>query len=435
MTADRPGARGERVGGPPALAVVVAFALGLLASMPGVGAPQSLSYQYRGALANELTYRSLRSDSLLNPQNRILDLSAFSDRVVGDLDLRASVPGVADAVFRDRAFYLTGNGSLDGFQNTVEEAYLRFRFGSALLAEIGKRSLPEGVAYSFNPVDFLRVPTDLPGTDPDPAQFREHRPGQYLVRLLADVGPLTLSALYAPRLPDVDSPFINEEHQFLLKVYSLIRGHDVSLYLYRGTRWKGGASWATVIGRALELHAEASLQRGSDAKVPVASVIPGDAPFHFRRENGDDLIPRAVVGGQYTFGNGVNVIAEYFYNGQGYSRAEFSRYFQFLDAAADGTLRGAAALGEATRNLESVQGQHFFFARLGDILLPMKVRLVAFGVLNLEDGSHLVSSEVSRDWGDLRVTVGYDGFLGSRRSQFGSLPVAQQVRFFVRYFF
>jgi hypothetical protein len=333
-------------------------------------------------------------------------------------------------------FYLTGNGQADGFQNTVEEAYLRLRFVPAVLAEIGKRSLVEGVGYSFNPVDFLRVTTDLPGTDPDPAQFREHRPGQYLVRLVADLGPLTVSTLYAPKLSDVDSPHINEVDQFLFKVYSLVHGHDVSLYLYRGTRWKGGASWATVIGRALELHAEASLQCGSDAKVPVASGIPGDAPFHFVRVDGHDLVARTLVGGQYTFGNGINVIAEYFYNGQGYSRSEFTKYFRSLDAAGlDRTPRGAASLGEATRNLDFVQGQHFLFARLGDILLPMKVRLVAFGVLNLEDGSHLVSSEVSRAWGDVRVSVGYDGFLGSRRSQFGSLPVAQQLRFFVRYFF
>ena len=418
----------------PALAAA-ALLLALLASTSGAPA-QTLSYQYRGQVAEELTYRSIRSDSLLNPQNRILELRAFSNRIVGDLDLRASVSGVVDVVLRDRAFYLTGNGQADGFQNTVEEAYLRLRFVPAVLAEIGKRSLVEGVGYSFNPVDFLRVTTDLPGTDPDPAQFREHRPGQYLVRLVADLGPLTVSTLYAPRLSDVDSPHINEVDQFLFKVYSLVHGHDVSLYLYRGTRWKGGASWATVIGRALELHAEASLQRGSDAKVPVASGIPGDAPFHFVRADGHDLIARTLVGGQYTFGNGINVIAEYFYNGQGYSRSEFTRYFRSLDAAGlDPTLRGAASLGEATRNLDFVQGQHFLFARLGDVLLPMKVRLVAFGVLNLEDGSHLVSSEVSRAWGDVRASVGYDGFLGSRRSQFGSLPVAQQLRFFVRYFF
>jgi hypothetical protein len=434
MMADRPGARGTAVTARPAV-VVVALLLGLLASTPGSGAPETLSYRYRGQLADELTYRFIRSDSLLNPRNRILELRGFSNRIVGDLDLRVSVPDLVDAVLRDRAFYLTGDGSVDGFHNTVEEAYLRFRFPRAL-AEIGKRSLPEGVGYSFNPVDFLRVPSDLPGTDPDPAQFREHRPGQYLVRILTDLGPLTVSGLYAPKLHDVDSPHINEVDQFLFKVYSLVRGHDVSLYLYRGNRWKGGASWATVIGRALELHAEASLQRGSDAKVPVAAGILGDAPFHFVRADGHDLIARALVGGQYTFGNGINVIAEYFHNGQGYSPAEFRRYFGFLDTAAlDGTPGGASALGEATRNLDSVQGRHFVFARLGDILLPMKLRLVAFGVLNLEDGSHLVSSEMSRAWGDLRVTLGYDGFLGSRRSQFGSLPVAHQLRFFARYYF
>jgi hypothetical protein len=410
--------------------------LGLLAATRGRAAAQALTYQYRAQFADELTWRAIRSDSLVNPQNRVLDLDALSNRVGGDLDLRASIPDLVDVVLRDRAFYLTGTPRANGFQNTVEEAYLRFRFGAPVVAEIGKRSLVEGVGYSFNPVDFLRVPSDLPGTDPDPAQFREHRPGQYMVRILADVGPVTVSALYAPRLAHVDSPHINERSQFLLKLYSLVRGHDVSLYLYQGTRWKGGASWATVVGRALELHAEASFQRGSDANVPVASIIPGDGPFHFMRADGDDLVARVLVGGQYTFGGGVNVIGEYYYNGQGYSRSEFVRYFRFLDAAAQSqSLGGASSLGEAVRNLESVQGQHFLFARVGDILLPMKARLVAFGVLNLDDGSHLVSSEVSRMWGDLKVTLGYDGFLGSRRSQFGSLPVAHQLRFFVRYFF
>lgn len=401
-----------------------------------VGAQPAFSYQYRARLSEELTYRAIRSASPLNPRNRILEFTDLSNRVVGDLELKGSFGERLDVVLRDRAFYVAEGGPADEFENTVEEAYVRLRLGAGTLAEIGKRNLPEGVGYAFNPVDFLRVPTDLTGTDPDPAQRKEHRSGQYMVRGLAELGPVTVSALYAPELHDLDSARINEVDQLLVKAYTLVRGHDLSLYLYRGTRWKGGAAWATVIGPALELHAEASLQRGSDTTVPVPTGNPRAALFRFVPRDDADLVPRILVGGHYTFGNGINVVAEYYYNGEGYSRSEFRRYFQLLDAAgSDPTLRGALALGGAVRHQDSVQGRHFLFIRLAEVPLPLKARLVAFGVLNLEDGSTLASGEVSRAWGDLRVAIAHDAFLGSRHSQFGSLPVGHQLRFVVRYFF
>ena len=402
----------------------------------GVDADEAFSYAYRGQLAEEITYRQVRRDSPVNPGNRLLKLRELTNRVVADLELRGSLGGVLDAVIRDRGFYLVEPSDTGSFHNTLEEGYLALRLGTNVFVEAGKRSLPEGVGYAFNPVDFLSAPSDLPGADPDPAQFKQHRPGHYLLRLRGEAGPFSASVVYSPQLDDVDSRNINRVDQLLLKVYALMRGHDVSVYLYHGTRWAGGATWATVLGQALEVHGEASLQRGSDTRVPMVTGSPTDALVRFAPREEDDLVARILIGGHYTFPNGVNVVAEYFYDGEGYSRSEFTRYFRLLDAAAlDVSPRGVAALGHAARNLEAARGQHFLFARVSDVRLPLNLQLTVFDMLNLEDWSNLASTALSRSWGNIKGMVAYDAFIGRRHSQFGSLPVGSQFRLVVQYSF
>ena len=336
-----------------------------------------------------------------------------------------------------------GANSVD---NAVIEAYLTVRLPRDRILEVGKRNVREGVGYGFTPVDFLRTPTSLTGADPDPARQREFRPGNYLVKLQSDVGPVTVSALYSPHLTLVDTEGSNAIEQVLLKMYTPIHGHDVSLYLYRGERWKGGAAWATVIGQATELHAEASVQRGSDVVVPVVFGSAALPLFAFQRRREDEYVVRLLVGGQYTFTNGLNVIGEYFYNGDGYTSAEFRRFFRLADIASarqrDPTFLTTGgdnvyrlALLEAASHLGATQGQHLLFGRLAGVRLPGRIEVAVFDIFSLQDASSLASVEISHTWRNLRIGIGHEQFFGARHSQFGLVPFKYDVRAFVRYFF
>lgn len=423
-------------------------ALLVLALPAYAGAEQEwFNYEHRGQLANETAYTGLRLHSKLNRGNQLLGLAEISNRAFGDLEVKLFFGDWIDVTVRDRAIYLLDDGGTDSLDNTVEEAYVVVRFLEDSILELGRRNIREGVGYSFNPVDFLRTPIDLAGTDPDPAKQREHRPGNYLINVRGEIGPMTVSGVYSPQLRQLDGEGTNQIDQFLLKGYSPVQRHDISLYLYRGTRWKGGASWATVLGQALELHGEASLQRGSDVEVPV-TFGSGPVPlFRFERRDADDaLFARVLVGGQYTFQNGINVIGEYYYNGDGYTDSEFHRYFRLLDVASarqqdsrftlpTGENAFSLILLDAANNLEFAQGQHVLFGRLSGLGLPGRVDVVAFDMLSLQDASNLASVELSRGWGNLRTGIAYDDFSGSQRSQLGSLPVRYNLRWFVKYFF
>jgi len=403
-------------------------------------------FEYRAVLGNEPTYFHLRDDAALNRDNRPLGLPAIADRTVFDGDLKLLFGKSVDVSVRDRAVYLVDDAGANSVDNAVIEAYLTVRLPRDRILEVGKRNVREGVGYGFTPVDFLRTPTSLTGADPDPARQREFRPGNYLVKLQSDVGPVTVSALYSPHLTLVDTEGSNAIEQVLLKMYTPIHGHDVSLYLYRGERWKGGAAWATVIGQATELHAEASVQRGSDVVVPVVFGSAALPLFAFQRRREDEYVVRLLVGGQYTFTNGLNVIGEYFYNGDGYTSAEFRRFFRLADIASarqrDPTFLTTGgdnvyrlALLEAASHLGATQGQHLLFGRLAGVRLPGRIEVAVFDIFSLQDASSLASVEISHTWRNLRIGIGHEQFFGARHSQFGLVPFKYDVRAFVRYFF
>ena len=428
---------------------------GLIALAVVVGAPDAsaadeahwFGVEYRAVLGNEPTYFHLRDDAPLNRDNRPLRLPAISDRTVFDGDLKLLFGKSVDVSFRDRAVYLADDAGANTVDNAVIEAYLTVRLPGDRILEVGKRNVREGVGYGFTPVDFLRTPAPLTGADPDPARQREFRPGNYLVRLQGDAGPVTVSALYSPHLTRVDTEGSNAIEQVLLKVYTLIHGHDVSLYLYHGERWKGGAAWSTVIGQATELHAEGSVQRGSDVLVPLMFGSAAVPLFAFqRRHREDQYVVRLLVGGQYTFTNGLNVIGEYFYDGDGYTNAEFRRLFRLADIASarqrDPTFLTAGgdnvyrlALLDAASHLGAAQGQHLLFGRLAGVQLPGRIDVALFDIFSVQDASSLASVEISRTWRNLRIGIGHEQFFGARRSQFGLVPFKYDVRAFVRYFF
>jgi hypothetical protein len=410
-----------------ACAMLLAVAWGAAAE-----AEDWLRWEHRGHVLEEGTYAAERA-SPLDPGGDFLGLAALQNRLFLDLDAKLGLGSRVSLVARDRAIYLLDESGRRELRNAVEDAYLSVRPSQGSLLELGKRNVREGVGYAFNPVDMLSTVSRLNGADRDPAALKENRPGNVLARGQAQLGGLTLSAVFSPRVARLRKDGINTQQQILAKAYVLVHGHDVSLYAYNGSRWKAGLAWDTVLGRGLELHAEGTLQRGSD--VPVLGETQGVAAFIERPD--ERLMLRAMAGVNVTAGNGLNVIAEYCYDGTGYTRSEFARFFEHVGAAASRWPEpsSSAQLVESLGVLGSVQGRHLAFLRVSGLRLPGGLQIEAFDVVNVVDRSQLISGRLARSIGNFRMALAVDAFTGSPRSQFGVLPMSGDVRLQVHYFY
>lgn len=163
----------------------------------------------------------------------------------------------------------------------------------------------------------------------------------------------------------------------------------------------------------------------------------------------DRLVGKTLVGGQYTFPNGLNLIAEYFYNGDGLTPGEWATLFDGLELSRR-SLDESRSLGPGGPNLSRIfalranqlltpaeSGQHYvFFRASGSLPLDRELALAGFYLLNLQDGSGTLSGEARyRVWRGLEGVLTFDLFYGPRRSEFGNLPVRSSARVSLRYAF
>lgn len=216
-------------------------------------------------------FGSAGAESQLTParaQLNLADVSAFGDASSERWKLHVKLRADASDASADRV--------------RAGEAYVQLHAAKWLDVTAGRVIDKWGTGYGWNPTSFVG-----PAKNPaDPNDRRSANRGVDMIRADVFVKETNVS-LYAL-----------EDGQYAARVYRLIRGTDVSL-VWRSaavpasdpaaSRRRGdaaapqfGVALARVFGNALELHAEATRKR-------------------------------ALAGGQYTFGNDVNVIAEVYY--------------------------------------------------------------------------------------------------------------------------
>jgi hypothetical protein len=216
-------------------------------------------------------FGSAGAESQLTParaQLNLADVSAFGDATSERWKLHLKLR--ADA----------SDGSADRVR--AGEAYVQLHATKWLDVTAGRVIDKWGTGYGWNPTSFVG-----PAKNPaDPNDRRSANRGVDMIRADVFVKETNVS-LYAL-----------EDGQYAARVYRLIRGTDVSL-VWRSGQY--GFNVARVFGNALELHAEATQHR-------------------------------ALVGGQYTFGNDVNVIVEVYYEQKPYAFVRVYRANPRFDA-------------------------------------------------------------------------------------------------------
>ena len=281
-----------------------------------------------GSAGAEAQLTPANTSSPLNPRNvaaipyqtNVADATAFVEASADDKRWKVRAKVRAEASDR---------GADSG---AVGEAFVQFAATDWLDVTAGRVIEKWGTGYGWTPTAFVgpaRNPTD-------PNDRRSAYAGRDMVRADVFVKDTNIS-IYALEGGSVAG-----------RVYRLVRGTDVSL-VFRDR--SAGINLSRVFGDALELHAEIARTRHT----------------------------RVVFGGQYTFANNVNLVAEVYHGTDGLTASQWNDFRD--DVGRD--LRQANALYAPLR-----MARTYSFVRVARSLGKLEPELIA--ITNLRDGSTLV---------------------------------------------
>jgi hypothetical protein len=359
-------------------------------------------------------------------------------------------------LYSARLDYTTGDPTRHSFSYDLRELFLSWSLDSQRrwFVDFGRVNVRNGVAYAFNPTDFFRTQSVVDETSQDPSVRRENRLGTLMLRGQYFLGGSTLTAIYAPRLyedplalttvPSSSDPQLrrtNAEHRIELSA-SVDFGHDLSpqaVLYHSNDRWSYGVNMARGFGTQTTAYVEWSATRRRSLVTEAMQYgvrtgtfanpvppIPADPAEHLDHD--------LAAGISYTTRSNVNFIVEYDVHHAGLSKTDWRRWFAAGtagDPLVDAELwylRDYAAVQQ-----EPISRQSLFLRAAKDNWLIPNLSASALALVDLTGTSGLGQADVSyRVSTRLQLELMFQTALGSRRSDFGSLPVSNAYLFNVR---
>ncbi|MFQ5652554.1 MAG: hypothetical protein ACE5IY_21690 [bacterium] len=399
-----------------------------------VGAPvrgQTRPWLEMGLL-HELSAFRLDLDTPINPNNRILPQPTWASATIADLagglgPLRATLNLSAS---RTELSAMT-------YEQKVRELYLSASVSEHLDVTLGRRILKWGAGYAFNPTGVVEPVRDP--ADPED-RLRRYR-GRNLVALSAYFGELALDAVYVNDALPNHPANASKRHELAVRAYLFWNGADLSAVAHfrRGRRLRWGGNYAQVFGANLEVHAEMLLQVGSSRWYPLFVADDSEPAFYptwpyvQRQARSVSRFPKILLGGQYTFPWGTNLILEFYHDRAGLSQREWQRWYRFVQfhsgqasLAVPERFPGSreAARGNLLWSLSTLSGQgamrSYGFLRLADSGLLASASASAF--VNLHDWSGVgIANACYRVSNHLAFYFRISYLWGSHSSEFGVL--------------
>jgi hypothetical protein len=345
--------------------------------------------------------------------------------------------------------------------NDFREAFFSWQPHDGVYLDVGKINLRSGAAIGFNPTDFFRSRAVVEPLTADPSVLREDRLGTLMLEaqyighgraLTLAVAPALVppSPIYTDKNLLSFNPSIDRTnaHDRILVKGSLTIGKDFNpelLYYREGSQNKFGANltrgfgqktigyleWAG--GETTNLIDEA-LRFGRET-----GTLPADAPSAIPDDTNVRLQNDLSAGASYTTSSKITFNLEYHLHQGGFSRNDWSHFF----SAGQGKSSSSPIIGELfyirdyalDQQVPLARQSAFLRANWVDAIIP-NLELNGFINTDLYDGSSLV--QVSADYYLSRAwTIGAqtNANLGSKRSDFGSLPQSAGTLFkLARYF-
>jgi len=341
----------------------------------------------------------LGTDQRLAPDWRFV----FGDR----LDLQG------DATWRDTAE-----------TNTLKQAYVSWQPGSGVLFDAGRINVRQGVAYGYNPTDFLRADAVRVVDSVDPNSLRDERLGTVMLRAEDLWASGAVTALYAPRVAANPSlaPFspdwgaTNSTGHWLLSLTQALGANLSPQWLLFGTNHRdvradevqAGVDVTALLGNSVVAYFEASGGR-------IASLWsqalgwPGQT----------SLRGRAAAGFTLTTSSKLSLTLEYEYDGAALSTAAWNAA-RTGSPASYGLYRNFVLARQELPTQQAI----FAYATWQDLIMR-HLDATALIRVDLSDHSRLPWTELRYHWAHVDAALRWQDYSGAATSDFGASPTSR----------
>ena len=372
---------------------------------------------------------------------------------------------------RDLTFHLSARGGFrvgegipfpthENIRADFRELYASWKPFEGAYLDAGRINLKSGVAIGFNPTDFFKTRAVVEPLSIDPAVLREDRLGTLMLRGQFVWRHGSVSAAFAPRvasppplytnttLPALDPMFgrTNGHHRFLLKgnVDLIADFSPEALFYEEDGAVRLGFNVAQSLGKKVVAYAEwaGGWQSGIGQEAlsfgtltgsfssAVADNLATSSATHFQQD--------ASVGLSYATESKMTFWLEYHLHQAGFSRADWRFWFD-QGTGPSGQLLAPILWFERgyAQEQQVPMSKHSLFLRADwtDAFI-FNLELTAFANVDLYDGSTLAqvtaSYAVTNLW---TIALLSSANIGSRSSEFGSLPSVFSALFTIRYYF
>lgn len=395
------------------------------------------------SLVEEGTYYKVNTTTPLNYDNRILPQPTFGQMGTASLSLGYSV------LYGSFGFTtITNDLTKPEYEYRIRELSADISVTDEVNFLIGKKILKWGTGYAFNPTGVVE-PQRSPS---DPSDRLNQNDGRTLLSLTAYHERSSLTFVYLNDAQVINSALHWGTNEYATRANTFLSGFDVSLvgHYKQGDRLECGANFSYVIGEQLELHGECIAKMGSSFQYhriittdDEKQIFVSD-PYIPLYDNSKQIFYKALIGGQYTFDNGVNLALEYYHNAEGLSSQEWKRWMNFVkfqNAIQKRTITVPQELVEPSRlNLLWSLGtlsprgtmQDYLFARGFFSAESWSFEMICF--MNTNDMSTVIIPSVTwRVIEKCSLSVRYTAFLGRDGSEFGSLFTATALNLGIQF--
>ncbi|OGU38602.1 MAG: hypothetical protein A2315_07835 [Ignavibacteria bacterium RIFOXYB2_FULL_35_12] len=337
----------------------------------------------------------------------------------------------------DLGFILKTHGSYHSDEDArfdLFEAYATYNpsFNTALQA--GKRVYSWGKGYAFNPVGFINSIKDP--ENPELAQAGLLSANFEYIKSFSSEALQSFSflAVIIPSTDVIGTLFAEAKNtDIAIKTSFLLFDTDIDLLAYQSENKpkRFGFDFARNIQENIEVHGEISLNQNVERH-----TISNDALVSNRVDKYSYLF-----GLRYLDASNTTIIAEYYHNGAGLSKDEYSRYTNFIDNGAnniDLVLKQQTLGVSQTYFKGTTQMQDYLYLKVShpEPFDWLYFTPSLFTIYNLADNGFLLSLQMSyKPVTNIDFIFWATTFVGDEITEYGSKQVQQRMELWMRVFF
>lgn len=390
------------------------------------------------SMFNQLQYFDLKSNSLLNPNEAILNLPRWNNRAYFILNFKSDT--IFEGKLKGQVRPIIDSNRYNTHVSVItDELFLEFPIQKSFLF-FGKRNIRDGVGLSFSPTDFLGELKNLEKSKKE-EERRIEREGDDIIGGDFLWENSTLSFIYSPK-----SDTSQNSARALIKLSKFIptMNSDASIQYFNSKVSGLGANFSTSIKDNIVIYVESAYRWGHSTHSKISLVQDGRPRLYsVEPEENNVSFFDILLGGHYTFKNNANLIAEYYYHGGGYSQNEWEKIINFIHYSNNQYKLGlfpelmSSYLLQANRLMDfGKMKQNYLFLRYSTPHFLDKTQLSLIGLLNMDDESYLINPYAEYWYLDnLCYSISAYFFNGPTDSEFGNLNWNSQAILSVKYLF